>query len=263
MADDEPTNTDSFSFKDIALLVPVLGSGMAMTYDSGYFWGLDIKMFTMFSFSEHVVFALEALPVAMLASLILAAFVIFGELGAQSGSRVTNSEKLFSDNTTKVIKLIELHVIYLVFIGLGAFEVAATNYAFGVAMLLLGVWSALKLYVPALTNRTIVLQVVACFGLLLVSFAAGFELQNDDARRTTPSHLIKVGDKDLSGLVIRSGDKGLLFCQLKPKQLMFVKWDQVSSVSAVPKPEVTSPSAPPVSPTVVPAPVPKPAAPAN
>jgi hypothetical protein len=183
------------------------------------------------------------------------------EIGSQSGSRIAYRTNRSPEDAARAIKRIriELHMIYLVFIGLGVYQIAENNYAFEVAMLLLGVWSALTLFVPALTEDQIILQLVVCFGLLLVSFAAGSQLQKTDASRTTPSHLIKVGDKELSGLVIRSGDKGVLFAQLKPKQLMFIKWDQVSSVSAVPKPEATSPAAPPV----VPAPLPKSAAPAN
>jgi hypothetical protein len=261
MADDEPTKPDSVNFKDIALLIPVMGSAVAMTYDSGYFWGLDIKMFTMFSFSEHVVFALEALPVAILASIILAGFIIFGEIGSRRGFESAKRERL-SPEAIKRIQY-ERHALYVAFFSLGAFEIATSNYAFGIAMILLGVFCALELFVPALAGTPIILQLGACFGLLLVSFAAGFELQRSDANRTKPSHLIKVGDKELSGLMIRIGDKGVLFAQLKPRQLMFIKWDQVSSVSSIPKPEVTSPPAPPTAPPTLSAPSAKSAAPAN
>jgi hypothetical protein len=62
------SDTKQFAFsnlKEIAVLVPVFGSTIAVTYDVGFFWGLDINYFTLFSLTEHLVFAIEALPFAL------------------------------------------------------------------------------------------------------------------------------------------------------------------------------------------------------
>jgi hypothetical protein len=63
-----PPKADSEFSKEILVAVPVLGSAIAISYDVGYFYGLDIKLFTLFSIAEHIVFALEALPFALMVS---------------------------------------------------------------------------------------------------------------------------------------------------------------------------------------------------
>lgn len=59
--------------KDLIVAIPLLVTAIAATFDVGYFSGIDINYFTLFSLSEHLVFALEALPMALVVS---ALFVI-------------------------------------------------------------------------------------------------------------------------------------------------------------------------------------------
>jgi hypothetical protein len=47
----------------IVTLAPVIGTVLAVTYDVGYFWGVDPAFFSMFS--EHLVFAAQAIPLAV------------------------------------------------------------------------------------------------------------------------------------------------------------------------------------------------------
>jgi hypothetical protein len=60
--------------KNIAL-IPILIVALATTFDAGYFWGIDINFFTLFSLSEHLVFAAEAIPFAII-TLIMSGIVI-------------------------------------------------------------------------------------------------------------------------------------------------------------------------------------------
>ncbi|WP_028134352.1 hypothetical protein [Bradyrhizobium japonicum] len=48
--------------KDAIVIVPLLGTALAITYDVGFFGGIGLPYFTMFTLSEHIVFALEAVP---------------------------------------------------------------------------------------------------------------------------------------------------------------------------------------------------------
>jgi hypothetical protein len=41
--------------KDYLVLLPALASAIALTYDVGYFFALDVSYFTFFSLSEHIV----------------------------------------------------------------------------------------------------------------------------------------------------------------------------------------------------------------
>src|SRR4051812_36996300 len=61
--------------KEYLVAIPILGTGSALTFDVGYFYGIDINFFTIFSLPEHLVFALEAAPLAFVAS--SAAYFLF------------------------------------------------------------------------------------------------------------------------------------------------------------------------------------------
>lgn len=63
-----------FSVSELIAGLPLLASGFAFMYVVGYFLAFDLAWFTFFSLSEHVVFALRALPfaIAALAGLLLA-----------------------------------------------------------------------------------------------------------------------------------------------------------------------------------------------
>src|SRR4051812_23785803 len=59
------TKQPSFSAKDFFVLIPLVGTTLAALYEVGFFYGIGISYFTLFSLSEHIVFALTALPLAL------------------------------------------------------------------------------------------------------------------------------------------------------------------------------------------------------
>jgi hypothetical protein len=40
--------------KDYLVMVPLFGSAIAVCYDVGFFWGIDISYFSVFSLSEQL-----------------------------------------------------------------------------------------------------------------------------------------------------------------------------------------------------------------
>jgi|SRR6185437_16605126 len=61
------------SYEKTISLVPFLIVALAITFDVGYFWAIDINFFTLFSLSEHLVFAAEEIPLVIAVSI----FVLF------------------------------------------------------------------------------------------------------------------------------------------------------------------------------------------
>ena len=61
----------AFSISSLLTAVPVAGVILAAQYDLGYFGFVDISLFTLFSWSDHIVFALHALLAASLLAAIL------------------------------------------------------------------------------------------------------------------------------------------------------------------------------------------------
>lgn len=59
-----------WSSKDLTTVVPIAATSFAFAYVVGYFLAFDIFWFPFFSLSEHIVFAIRALPVAIGASVV-------------------------------------------------------------------------------------------------------------------------------------------------------------------------------------------------
>jgi hypothetical protein len=79
--DQEPMDQDQeWLFKDFPAVVPIAASGFAFAFVVGYFLAFDISWFPFFSLSEHVVFALRALPIAIGASVALLIALTYSEL---------------------------------------------------------------------------------------------------------------------------------------------------------------------------------------
>ena len=69
-----------WSWKDMTAAAPFIATSFAFAFNVGYFWSIDIGWFSLFSLSEHVVFALRALPVAIGASIVFMIGLNFAQL---------------------------------------------------------------------------------------------------------------------------------------------------------------------------------------
>jgi hypothetical protein len=80
--------------KMAAATIPLV-SGVLLTlgfaFDAGYFWALDVNMMTMFTISEHILFALQAMPMAIASIVVCVPFVaaLFGS-GFPTGKSSAN-----------------------------------------------------------------------------------------------------------------------------------------------------------------------------
>lgn len=59
---------EGWSWSQLGALIPTAASAFAFAFVVGYFYAFDIAWFPFFSLSEHLVFALRALPIAIGAS---------------------------------------------------------------------------------------------------------------------------------------------------------------------------------------------------
>jgi len=65
MTENIHTRSSPWNEKHLAY-VTLFATAIAITYDVGYFYAIKSSFFTLFSLSEHIVFALQALPLAFL-----------------------------------------------------------------------------------------------------------------------------------------------------------------------------------------------------
>lgn len=65
---DRTSQRDEEWFQKLVAIVPLVAPAFAFAFVVGYFFAFDISWFPLFSLSEHIVFAIRALPIAVGAS---------------------------------------------------------------------------------------------------------------------------------------------------------------------------------------------------
>ncbi len=206
------------SAKDYLVAVPLLASALAMMFDVGYFNGIDINLFSIFTVSEHLVFALEALPLGLCLAIVpFATLYYFDHLDNEYTRRIGNQK------------------------GKTWFRVVAV--CVGCGMLVLAyVWGILLSCVICLVagivsgnwrlNPPKVLPFLFWSGFIV--FALSYSLGYDMSRRYLlygePDQIIETSSGELNVLLIRSGEKGLLFYNPKNRSVSFLHWDAVKQL---------------------------------
>jgi hypothetical protein len=102
--------SDSIAYEKLVPVVSLIAAGIAVSFDVGYFYGVGIDYFTLFSLSEHILFALEALPVALPLALSAALGVVV------SGLITSRAETTLDTKRSAEQKLAYLKKLRLIFI---------------------------------------------------------------------------------------------------------------------------------------------------
>lgn len=213
--------------KEFIVLVPLLGSALAIIYDSGFFTGLNTHYFTFFSLNEHIVFALAVLPPALLFALVIC-FVYL----ARTPKRRPMSLR----------RLIAGIALALSLTAFGYFLFRATDLA-----VLTGIMCGLTLlfgWSQRLTSRLI----FGCMTAAFVAFSLGYadagsvlELYKPSSilgyfqRQQLKTIVLTKNDAAIEARLIRSGDRGVLFLDIKNKELTLLRWDEIKQISTVPR----------------------------
>jgi len=220
--------------KDWFLVVPVLGSMLAVTFDVGYFWGTDLNYFTLFSLAEHVLFSFQALPVALMASTAAAAAILMSDtlnIRRQTTKLETSNENSTPGNRKKSITkllwwlwLVAATVLAGVYIYRGLWGVA-------IAAVLMIIGIALIYYIPEVTSSKRAILGYIMVSCLIVAFAEGFYSGQRYLVGNNVLHTLAVKDGDIEGRTVRSGERGVLFFGMPDRKLLFIRWDEIKRIS--------------------------------
>jgi hypothetical protein len=165
-------------WKDYLVILPVIGTVSAVTFDVGYFYGIDINLFTLFSLSEHVLFSIEALPWAF--SVVVVAPILLATDLIPNIARWFNEHKRWRRVITSVMFLL---------IGFLGFKFPATQGPLATAITIiaaLGAYIAGLLDKPPLKHLAGAFVVIACiFSIRLKpptqrSMAGSFAVGNEE-----------------------------------------------------------------------------------
>jgi hypothetical protein len=222
--DDQPTTSKlQLEFKEIAVLIPLIGSAIAISYDVGYFYGLDIHLFTLFSLAEHILFAFAAAPVALVLAILLTAY-IGPHIDLAVGLKISATAQTMKKKTKRFVDIGLLALViaaagavfYFRFFGLGA-------------GLLSGAAVALFRFLPISKK---VIYLISCVLVTVFAFATGHDFARSYVIYGPADHSIQFENEMLAVKLIRSGDRGILYYEPKAKQLNFVRWDVVKKLSS-------------------------------
>lgn len=188
--------------------VPIVGLLIGVLFNIGYFNEFGFGLFGVFSLSEHVVFAFQVLPNALLLMLFAGA-VAFATLKAEPRGVWIGMAAMCGGGI--VVSSIKSHdpvpiVIYVSF-----------------AFLMIFIF-AIKI-IPATAKILFSIFVVGTCALLL-----GKEAGRDATIGQMP-YSLEYGDTKIAGNLLRAGDKAVLFYNDDKKIFQLIKWTDIKEIS--------------------------------
>jgi hypothetical protein len=240
----EATDKTTSLWKDSYLAyIPLLGAAVAVTFDVGYFFALNWSFFTLFSLSEHILFAIQAFPIALgiiLFSLIAAGIFLNLPFLWQTPPPVPPSKQLHG-----LLLIIAVTFLTLLAAGL-TFVLFYLLYSTPIMIpltieLFMGLGGLVFINDPYW--RAFIATVAVLF-LLTFSFFVGYLFSASAITSAEPNNLFQLGvgtinlknGAPINGRIIRSGERGVLIYDRVSDRLRFLLWDGISSIEALPRP---------------------------
>jgi hypothetical protein len=205
------------NIKEFLIVIPLIASALAVTFDVGYFWGTDINFFNVFSVSEHVGFAIEALP-----------FALFFAIGSFIVPLLMEHLNVLPKRERPGRPWWLYLSIAIWIVATGILTVFYRSFAMG-SLLITGA-------IAFVMMRTIVKSpwrlVLGCiFALLIMDFTLGLDLgvRYSESDRF-PYTIVPKQGAELKARIVRSGDRGVLFYIAGTNRLTLLPWDQIKQV---------------------------------
>jgi hypothetical protein len=206
-------------YENYLAYVPVAASALALAYDTGQLTVEAPDFFTLFSLSEHIVFAIQVLPLAFMVILMLVALSEAGMV--RSGLDMLRRRPLL--RTSLGLLAVIITVI----------AVVVPPYSFG-RVFLVGTVAVtiVSILLVAQLPRPRPAMLVAWFSaiLFLISFALGANVKA--ISRQMVETLDLVDGSNIRGKIIRAGENGILVFDVPENELRFVRWDTIKSIHA-------------------------------
>jgi hypothetical protein len=184
----------------------------------GFFYAIDFTLFSLFSLTEHLSFALLMIPFAVFILLLIAL--------------LTTVKKPQGKETPIGIKVVWWADRFL--FGLLA---AFSWWAYLKADLYSGVGLTIAI---GILWRTIGSEkwIAGAIGIVSATFVLALFIGADMATQTILApereHIVKTDTNEIKGILLRSGERGLLLYDPKARTPMLLKWDKVNSLTSVP-----------------------------
>jgi hypothetical protein len=218
------TMDNEWSLKDLTVAVPFVASSFAFAFVVGYFYAFDIAWFAFFSFTEHLVFALRALPIA-----------IGGSVGFLVALRFSQVELRWKWLQNKGHWLAYLWICALGIAALLAIKGNHLGLFASFVIVAIGAYIYQNLPSPSPPFATVVFWAT---NLMVLSFTVGlasgnawrFEKLIPFQHRTNPIVVESENQDPIAGHVIFVGSVGVLIYDLNRKAVTLVKENKITKV---------------------------------
>jgi hypothetical protein len=233
----KPTQSDhdilaalaTFDWKSAGLGLPLLASSLAITFDVGFFWGIEINFFNAFSLAEHLVFALQVLPAALIcAFFVILYFLLVSAFDPVARRGLTPLVKRYRNSEVYLYwGLLILDIVAIIIVWQldlrNSLRILATSFF---------VHQFIRITIP-LARTPAMLAVFAVFMALTFSFFFGIDIAHAYLRHTQAHFTIStdIGERRVN--VIRSGERGLLYIDPTTKQITLTRWDSIKDIRSL------------------------------
>jgi hypothetical protein len=243
--EEAPSSVWTIDLKTLTVIGPLFASALAVLYDVGFFAGINIDFFTFFTLSEHLLFALQAIPLAAFTAYSAGGFFLGSWIGAKNTD--TLLAKLQAEPDLE--KRQALAAPYLARVSrFDRWRSKIVICAFAMAGISLGVGSYVSAFATAVTAILIMLKKdwtdlqkldrkAVAFGaslfILVLAFLTGYERAGHILKTKIASENILIDDKITPARIIRSGERGVLFLSIDTKKLRFIRWDAIKQIETL------------------------------
>lgn len=211
---------------------------LAITFDVGYFSAIDLNLFTLFSLPEHLLFAFEAIPIAVVLIVFLGANYLIVSRGVPrflERDEIAQKKKRRRFGPTGRLRS-RVYLACGLIVALGIYVYLTRNtigILVGVVSLVPSTVACFELVVAKKQTKygRPLLLLLAIF----VSYIDGFLLAMSYVDvNVYPAFFqqIKLKENQTQSIrIIRSGDNGLLYVDMNSGTIQFRKWDVIEEIS--------------------------------
>jgi hypothetical protein len=219
----EEAEQQSFPLREAVVFVPILGAAIALSFDVGYFHGVDINLFTLFSVSEHIVFALEALPIGfMIAIYVVSHAALVSNRQVRTFLQNAGFDKLRRHRGPIALGTLAIGVLLVIWaLHIGAVFLVAVMLPLGILL----IWWPINQRKPSPLYLLFAIAVVIYLSFIFGVHAATDYLERDFVTQSLVTDLERIEAK-----IIRSGDRGVLFQNVKTRSVGFLRWDAIKKI---------------------------------
>jgi hypothetical protein len=215
------------SLTSLISVITIFSAIAGVLFDLGFFTALGSGLFTLFTVSEHLLFAIQTAPVFFVFFLISVLVILVVRQMTRDSMALMHADHVFTKRLRIFILFGTGATIFILWIFLFPASIMGipmpplwykiASFAITIALCFLLTRGP---YIQIVTFSLLFFVGVSIFGYFYGRFALD--------TRTTEYQLTFKDGKELSGIVIRSGERGILF--RAPSEYIMVPWDSVAFV---------------------------------